>query len=387
MADADEGPRADVLGNRQNEAMNPEIPCEGNPQKIHLTTKPTITVTSETEKLVDRAVKKARFNIQKNPSGKFEAEDEATEIFIQAKLREWDKNESGDFNRDEILAIMEEWRLVNTQRRKLKVKIGIGSLVVTMSVVMMFASLVVAFLINQSGAPQVGDHGNFQASSENGRTDVVVTDERRRDDTDLNHILAFDDRSDQWVISDQQLREVDMISFTHGNADYHLGVAHVVRTDSGPLGSSDTMEVETIAGHRIRYWENTTTLDAKWVGTSEWFEVDLPDDNGRRLSDEPPGVWIVGPEDFAQTSFGALTTFGSDLEPPRGRRAKGYVAFHGGSNYGRSTSGNNYNRDECYRTNASHYYCGAACGLSKLAGGLVVVLALLAGSSSSQPTR
>jgi len=214
-----------------------------------------------TRQCVDKAHMKGTEELKK------EKVDTNVEIFIKAKLGEWDKDRSGRFTMEETEAAMEE--LKQTQRDLANLKwliimmfVGIFLLVL---LVLCAAGVAVA-ITKQTG---VSNDGAFVAK-QSGKSRLVVTSSSR-DELTLGSTLGFNAVTDDWKISDANLRELDTITFETDNGTfYSMPVTELARFDSGPTGNADTLDIMVVGNHYIRFWENIGTLEIQWANTTMW---------------------------------------------------------------------------------------------------------------------
>jgi hypothetical protein len=221
--------------------------------------------------------------------------------------------------------------------------------------------------------------------------------------------LAFDDDNDKWIISDQKLRDINVMQVqvpVEGEANAYkfvkFDVAYLLRTDSGPNGGTDKIELTSTTGHKMRFWETNNVLEVKLRGET-WQNIPNAKTGSRRLEgmSSPIGVDAPGVPGLDNDLHKHYLSqhYGCDVEhdefgrpihstdepvfaldgPPRGRRTKGFYGggmgnragtvyvFHNG--YGPDGTyvgrGDNvyYQGEECFKRNETHYECGSAMGL------------------------
>jgi len=202
-----------------------------------------------------------------------------------------------------------------------------------------------------SGKSDDGRQTKWEAINSTGGKSVLSTAKSRTADG-LGHVLRFDGVSDDWSMTDDQLREVDVVSFTDdAGIFYHMDIAQIQRYDSGPIGAdADKLEVLTVPGHELRFWESVGTLELKFAGTTLWTTINTAEDPAtRRLQD-----LVVADESMEPTSVAAF-------EPPPRLLSKGH--FVGGVYVHRSGGG--FDNSQC-RSMDTGGRCGAsACAASR----------------------
>jgi len=332
-----------------------------------------------TRRCLDKAHMKATEELQK------EKIDTNVEIFIKAKLSEWDQDRSGRFSMVEVEAAMEE--LKQTQRDLANLKwliimmfVGIFLLVV---LVLCAAGVAVA-ITKQTG---VSNDGAFVAK-QSGKSRLVVT-ASSRDELTLGNTLSFNEVTDDWKISDAVLRDLDTITFETDNGTfYSMPVTEIARFDSGPTGDADTLDIMVVGNHYIRFWEIIGTLEIQWANTTMWetlqtgsrrLDADEDDDDSyadgiaevveqpvRDSSPKPPKRLL------AKGGFGG--SFGGGRAGGSSRSAPGYSGVSDGG-FGSTYGGFGVNT----RSAGRGYYNGAKiCNPSIAFGPVLAVCVLLA---------
>jgi len=206
-----------------------------------------------------------------------------------------------------------------------------------------------------ANADHVRQGGEFTslASNETEKNRSILAVTQAEEHSGIRELLAFNHLTDQWNVTEEELRHISTVSFSDREGKFHfLHVAHIVRLDAGKDAASDgdKLEVLTTGGHRIRYWESIGELEVKWydhttsLQSREWETLSL----GRRLADEPFSELDLPPdvevpdlvfEDEADelvwdVKLNRWVKF--EFLPPIGRRTKGRTVvigaagFHGG---------------------------------------------------------
>jgi hypothetical protein len=191
------------------------------------------------------------------------------ETFINLKLIEWDKDESGTFDVDEVQIAMAELRVVQQSLSSLKTNMLMCSCLLFFGVGILMGVAAIILLMTQQ--THVSDGSQVLAPRRGAGFEEVVTTTESTGEETLMNILDFDGPSDQWATTDEDLRELHTVSFgTSDNVSYHLSVAEVIRIDTGPSGSADKVEILSTSGHSLRLWESVGQLEVKWSGSSLW---------------------------------------------------------------------------------------------------------------------
>merc|ERR1712118_98669 len=126
-----------------------------------------------------------------------------------------------------------------------------------------------------------------------------------RENGGLGDLLKFDPVTDQWLITDQQLQNIDQVSFsTTSGAFWNLDVAEIIRIDTGNNANTvDKVEIVTTGGHKVKLWEDAPDLEIQWSGSTMWEKILIGPFNGsggRRLHDNADGSEVV----FTETEDG-----------------------------------------------------------------------------------
>jgi len=172
--------------------------------------------------------------------------------------------------------------------------------------------------------------GRLEAAhpGEFGRPVVLTTQEHSQQS--MMNMLSFDMMTNEWVVSDSALRELDTVAFELTNGSfYHFEVVEVVRQDSGADGETDKLEIATSSGTHLRLWEALGSLEARWPGSSMWENVDINDDPRELLDVDQNGAPTeVDPPES-----------GRSLRPPGRLLAKGAGGVGAGTGMGRGGVG------------------------------------------------
>lgn len=290
--------------------------------------------------------------------------DESVDLFIKMKLFTWDKDHNGRFTVEEVNTAMQEltasWdRLASMKWRFINLGLFLLFFVGGMSVVL---AIVLAVTKSTSNS----ESGEMRAVNPNSKKPAqtqLVTVTQSRGDIDLGNFLNFDNTTDQWLIDDAQLRELDTVSFWAANKSfYHLQVAELIRTDSGPKGVNDKLEILTLTGVRLRVFEDVGELEVLLPGTNMWQGAPQPG-GGRRMPEEGE----VNPN-FAQDESmmgGHEDEFDDNFmkgQPAERRLGKGgVVVFYGGAHHNRHGGSSNGCQGYCNVPWGTTEGCGQHC--------------------------
>mmetsp|Transcript_29505 Transcript_29505/g.84473 ORF Transcript_29505/g.84473 Transcript_29505/m.84473 type:complete len:372 (+) Transcript_29505:79-1194(+) len=210
-----------------------------------------------------------------------EQADQTVDMFIKVKLREWDKDQSGCFSREEVENAMEEYRETLANLAKLKWQVVICTIALASALLVGLGAAAIAYTLAKSTS--VSSSGSLQRR---GSSESVVTTVQSGVG-DLPTVLSFDDVTDDWDIDDSGLRSLDSVSFTATNGTFfHFKVAELRRFDSGPEGSTDQLDIVTEGGHQLRFIEiadGFQELEVKWKGTVQWRTIPTSTAATRRL--------------------------------------------------------------------------------------------------------
>lgn len=283
-------------------------------------------------------------------------EDPALKVFIDSKLKEWDKDKSGRFEPDEIQLACDEMRGVMEQLASLKWTIIICSVGLSCLLALVLGAGAIAIALVKETT--VGNNGQLTKADDGA---VIVTSEVQGVD-DFEAVYNFDS-GDNFGLTDHQMRDLDSISFSDSNGTfYHEKVAQLTRYDSGPGGETDQVGILTEAGHEIRFFEaNEWGLEVKWADqpNSQWELLVVPlsrrllDESTRRLLDASDGL-VTSLEDFPELR---------DAPPDAPSRLLSKGHYVGGVYvHSRGGSGNNGRCDPSYieGTHDPQYYCDTA---------------------------
>lgn len=277
-----------------------------------------------------------------------EKTDPAVEMFVKAKLTEWDKDQSGHFSRDEVKTGMEELRDTLAQLASLKWTLIKGSIVLALGILFMLCASGVAMILAKQTT--VSDNGRME---DVGTNEVVVT-ALSEENGYVESMLNFDSVNDEWEITDAALRDMLTIGFTGVNGTFHfMNIADITRFDS-QFQNRDKLEVTTTAGHLLRYYEVIAQLEVKWQGTNLWEIVERsegPSGILRSLSEEGE----EGEEEWDDVN--EVDWPDGAQEPPTRRILKGGGGFgaYGGGTAARGRSGGTYAASSAGGTSGGAY--------------------------------
>lgn len=295
------------------------------------------------------------------------------------KVKSWDKDQNGSFDPCEVEAAVAE--LKKTERAMADMK---WRMIFLFIFILFFTGIVlgacgIAFaVIKDTSVPK--DSATLRApapssSAKPGKTELVVTTETRSDD-DLISMLKYDSNTDQWLMTDKDLREIDSITFwSMNNTFYHLDVAEIMRYDGNKsLQQEDKLEITTAAGTMLRVMEDTCppcSLEVLWPGKTKWEGVsrNSTKSGGRLLSQVAPdgelpefmeGEELLGEDDVTEVDGVVMTN-----QPHERRLGKGgfvVVGYYGGGagGYGRGGGGGCNGRCNV-PWNAGETSCSAYC--------------------------
>eukprot|EP00747_Dinoflagellata_sp_TGD_P072946 gnl/TRDRNA2_/TRDRNA2_157689_c0_seq5.p1 gnl/TRDRNA2_/TRDRNA2_157689_c0~~gnl/TRDRNA2_/TRDRNA2_157689_c0_seq5.p1 ORF type:complete len:378 (-),score=76.61 gnl/TRDRNA2_/TRDRNA2_157689_c0_seq5:56-1189(-) len=281
----------------------------------------------KTNAAIDQRVKTAMKRAQTNISSMAKVKDSSIdefeiEVFIKAKLLEWDKDQTGQYSAEEVAAAMNELKEVQGALANLKWQLIGGAGIATFGMVVAIFVAFIAYSVSQ--VTTVGDRGDMRAAG--GSKGVTVkTTPSREDMFSLQEALLYNEAANEtsryWRVSDNVLRDLQTVSFTTANDTfYQLEIAEIIRTDAAIVSTEsslgDKLEITTAGGHRIRVWENTGHMEVKFLG-GHWEVLEQGDADERRLENE---------ED-EDSEWEEVANVGDSLQPPAARRTKG----HGGS--------------------------------------------------------
>jgi hypothetical protein len=269
---------------------------------------------------------------------KKDEKDPLTEAWIKAKLYEWDAKRTGDYDEEEVALAMKDYHDALTKNNKVLV-VGILwcciiALLVLLCTITIFVCAV--YLSKEiavtKGAEMVNAKNTFGAAQP--RTNVHTSEDHSRGD--LSDLLSFDPNTDQWLLPDDRLRYLESVSFSTENGSYYsMKLAEVIRFDAGrgnTTSAMDKIEILTLAGDRIRYWENISEPEIKFDGTSMWQTIQF--DSSRRLTMDVEGYEdMEDEEDDLEQPLRRLWEEDEeqDLEqPPRRLWGKGGIVYVGG---------------------------------------------------------
>mmetsp|Transcript_90198 Transcript_90198/g.254469 ORF Transcript_90198/g.254469 Transcript_90198/m.254469 type:complete len:382 (-) Transcript_90198:138-1283(-) len=200
------------------------------------------------------------------------------EMLLRAKLLEWDKDQSGTFNFEQVKDAMAEIRDVANHIGTLRQYIAFAGLLLVALVPVFIGVGYVA--LTASKEVYVGHSGSLEALRPGFDDREVVVTTQEYNFQNVQNMLDFDLVTNEWVVSNFALREMDSVSFELVNGSYyHFDVVEVTREDSGQDGESDKLEVTTTNGAKLRLWESLESLEAKWAGSSMWELLDVRDED------------------------------------------------------------------------------------------------------------
>eukprot|EP00747_Dinoflagellata_sp_TGD_P072943 gnl/TRDRNA2_/TRDRNA2_157689_c0_seq2.p1 gnl/TRDRNA2_/TRDRNA2_157689_c0~~gnl/TRDRNA2_/TRDRNA2_157689_c0_seq2.p1 ORF type:complete len:387 (-),score=77.32 gnl/TRDRNA2_/TRDRNA2_157689_c0_seq2:39-1199(-) len=282
----------------------------------------------KTNAAIDQRVKTAMKRAQTNISSMAKVKDSSIdefeiEVFIKAKLLEWDKDQTGQYSAEEVAAAMNELKEVQGALANLKWQLIGGAGIATFGMVVAIFVAFIAYSVSQ--VTTVGDRGDMRAAG--GSKGVTVkTTPSREDMFSLQEALLYNEAANEtsryWRVSDNVLRDLQTVSFTTANDTfYQLEIAEIIRTDAAIVSTEsslgDKLEITTAGGHRIRVWELTGDMEVKFLGG--YWEILESEDEQRRLQDE----------DDEDPEWDEVSDPGDLWQPPVARRTKG----SGGSSY------------------------------------------------------
>eukprot|EP00747_Dinoflagellata_sp_TGD_P072945 gnl/TRDRNA2_/TRDRNA2_157689_c0_seq4.p1 gnl/TRDRNA2_/TRDRNA2_157689_c0~~gnl/TRDRNA2_/TRDRNA2_157689_c0_seq4.p1 ORF type:complete len:371 (-),score=80.76 gnl/TRDRNA2_/TRDRNA2_157689_c0_seq4:56-1168(-) len=274
----------------------------------------------KTNAAIDQRVKTAMKRAQTNISSMAKVKDSSIdefeiEVFIKAKLLEWDKDKTGKYSAEEVAVAMKELQEVQGALADLKWQIIGGAGIATFGMVVAILVAFIAYSVTQ--VTTVSDKGEMQPAGKKGV--ALVTTPSSETMFTLEDALGYNEADKRWTVSDNVLRDLRTVSFTTSNESFfNLQIGEIIRTDgdivSPELG--DKLDITTSGGHRIRVWENTGHMEVKFLG-GHWEVLEQGDADERRLENE---------ED-EDSEWEEVANVGDSLQPPAARRTKG----HGGS--------------------------------------------------------
>lgn len=271
--------------------------------------------------------------------------DPEIENWIKMKLIEWDADKTGTFSREEVEDAIEELR--DAEKKLANMKMAF-ILAFSLFFIVLTCSLgAVAIVLTLTKEVNVGEGAEMRVKAEGdqkGKTQLITTTPGKGT-MNLLTMLQFDGTSDKWMITDDQLVEMDSLSFTsHLNSEpqfYHFMISELIRVDSGSTGSSDKVDIVTDAGHQIRVREGYNDIEVKWAGDTMWQDVQAT----RRLTE------VSGD---AEDEYDWEDVLHNSVQPPDRRLAKGGVVVvgvvhhhHGGGSYHGSGGGGGGCRGWC----------------------------------------
>lgn len=223
-----------------------------------------------------------------NPAVRTEwAVEDDIEMWIKMKVNTWDKDANGKFTVEEVQAAMAD--LQDTEHRLAGMKmrfIGVFGFILLFTMVVCGAVAVILAVTKNTEVPESGELRTSNPDSKKPKQTELVVTTQSRGTIDWNNMLDFDTTTDQWLISDIALRDLDKVAFWHQNQSYYnFEVAEVIRTDSGPGGTNDKLEITTTGGVKMRIWESIGQLEVLWPNSNMWEGAPQPGSGGRLLSE------------------------------------------------------------------------------------------------------
>lgn len=266
--------------------------------------------------------------IQKDTDKISDKADTSVEIWIKAKLKDWDKDGSGTFSKAEVKEAMEEFRDTERGLKNLKWVMIKGAVILTLAILFMLGASCLALVLAKD--TKVSESGKMGARKQNEVVVTVPAEESGYVDVMLN----FDEITNEWDITDTGLRDMLTIGFTGNDRSFHFwNVAEITRYDSQNL-NDDKLEIKSAAGDRLRYWESVGQTEVKWRGSTQWEII---------AEDAGSAVNVVGSRRMRQEDDGDFElaegeAFDSEewpegmIEPPVRRILKGggFGAYGGG---------------------------------------------------------
>eukprot|EP00747_Dinoflagellata_sp_TGD_P196286 gnl/TRDRNA2_/TRDRNA2_66171_c0_seq1.p1 gnl/TRDRNA2_/TRDRNA2_66171_c0~~gnl/TRDRNA2_/TRDRNA2_66171_c0_seq1.p1 ORF type:complete len:327 (-),score=53.30 gnl/TRDRNA2_/TRDRNA2_66171_c0_seq1:103-1083(-) len=248
-------------------------------------------------------------------------DDFEIEVFIKAKLMEWDKDQSGCYNAEEVSAAMQELQAVQEALAQIKWQLMGGGGIATFGIVIAVVIAVIATSVTRTTT--LGEDGEMQAIDNKGI--ALVTTPSRTKMFSLEDALAWNEEAKRWTVDDNVLRDLQEISFTTVNDTfYKLQIAEIIRTDGELVNSElgDKLDIMTVGGHRIRLWESTGEMEVRFLG-GHWELVFDHGHEHRRLGDEAKASedeneWEEVAYDYSKKDYPV------SIEPPLARRTKGH---------------------------------------------------------------
>jgi len=257
--------------------------------------------------------------------------DSNTDAWIKLKLVEWDADSSGTFSRDEVAAAMDELRDVRDTHKKLK-----WNIIQCLGLLLLFVGTMigaVAVVMMATKTTEVSNGGQMKAHVKDTNQKTIIETTQAQQVGGIGDLLTYDDVTDQWLIADSQLRNLDQVSFTTKNGSfYNLDLAEIIRNDSGILGTNDQVNMLTTGGIQLKIQESIGQLEVKWLGSSMWQTVDVKGQSPSRLLG---GMESESPLTESESENDIYADNG--LQPPRRMFTKGgviVVGHHRGMGHG-----------------------------------------------------
>jgi hypothetical protein len=262
--------------------------------------------------------------------------DPDLENFIKCKLVQWDKDQSGTYTTDEVADAMEELREIQERHATLKwhimgcflvLVLFLGTIIGAVAIVMALTNPTEVDKSGQLQAPIPGSNPKGGAEQK-----AVIQTTQNEALLGVTDILNFDNTTDQWAMPDDALRGIDQVAFTDSaKAFFNMNVAELHRTDNGPTGQNDKLEIWTTHGLRLRVWESVGDLEIKRPSSAMW-EVVKP---ARRLGED--GQWEYEEDEDLEQEIDSVSGH------PRRLFGKGGVliyhgGYRGGGGYGGGSS-------------------------------------------------
>lgn len=306
--------------------------------------------------------------------------DDSVELWVKMKLVAWDKDQSGSFTTEEVEDAMDELRETEAKMANLKWQfIGLFSFMFIFVAFMGGTAWIAMTVMKTTEVPESGSLRAVNPNSKKPKLTELVTTTESSDELSLLNILDFDTTTDQWMIDESMLREMDKVKFLDAQGTYYgFEVAELIRVDSGKNGTNDKLLITAAGGTQLRVWESVGELEVKWPNSTMWEGVPRVNSTsgGRLLSSEDEEKIPGFLEDEMMLSEGAD---GDEHRVPSRRLGKGGFVFvgvhhrsHGGGGgcngycsvpYGATDSCRQWCSEmACYNWGATTYQCrgGAA---------------------------
>lgn len=320
------------------------------------------------------------------------------DILVKMKMMKWDKDENGTFTTEEVQDAMEDLEQAQKQLAGMKWQfIFFFGFIFLFIITAGFTAGIVYYATKDTSVKSDGEIRAMppeNAAKAKRQTEITATTQSRGD-INLPDMIQFDPDTDQWLIDDDALRELDTVSFWGKNLSFYtFDLAEVIRTDSGKTGTNDRLEILTTSGVRLRWWEIHGEMEVRWQGTNMWDQayINTNSTGGRLLGDHH--------EAFNQESLISFEDEDDEhedsAEADARRLGKGgvHVYYGGGAHYnrggrnsnqcqtwcnvpqGKSDTCRNYcGEHQCYRWGHDVYRCNGANAIASALGAALLLLA------------